>query len=1154
MSRFKLIIGLLFLSLALFIYFPVEVYASESVTSLKNDQVAYLVKEIDGYMAFSANDEVDYTVEYYDNEFNIVSKMKIAMELPLFGGFYSTDNYYYVLSGQYNDDKSDTVECIRLTKYDRSWNRLANCSVSECYTIFPFTHRRASFDISGNKLIIRTCHGMYNGHQSNMMLLIDVDTMTLLQMEYNIGYSGYVSHSLQQFVKIDDDHVIGADIGDAFPRALQISCYTGNVSSGVYTGKGFKQIQPISFSGPEGNLAVGAHMGGLECSDSSYLVVGTSKDQSNYDTSTTSNVFVATVKKDSGESNINWLTSKTEGSTSCTNEHIVKISSNKFFVVWQNENYNVQYAFVDGNGDIIGSVYSVTGLIGGCNPILDGGEIIWFAYSNKKLNFFRVDSNTGAFDSLIPLSILNCPVNAIPEYSYTGSSIEPKIVIDCNGTILEENTDYILTYSNNIDAGRATVTISGIGNYRGTRSLSFVINPIDCSVLSIPSDIKYEYTGSNALLSLELKYGDADLVANKDYSISISSDGTELGEQTATITFKGNFSGSRDITFDIIRADIAKQSISVPSSYYNCCNSCEPVVTVRNCNNKLLQNGKDYTVSYYDNTHIGKGKCKISGIGYYDGEVLIDFDIVPRPLSDCAYSYTRYYDYCGEPIDPVFDLCFDQYTLVKGVDYTYSCDNDIDAGSVTCTIFGLGNFSGSLKKNFNIRTVSITGTNVVVDTPVYYDGNPKEPSFKVYYNNHLLVENKDYTACYSNNTNVGKGVISLSGIGNFYGVKSVVFSITKKSLDSCDISRIDSQIYTGSAIYPDVSISFGTDVLTRNIDYTLTYDNRVNVGVSTIRVTGIGVYSGYRDVTFDIVQKSIKGMDLSVQKTSYIYNGKEIKPSVSLYDGSNKIVSGYKVSYEDNINSGIGRIIVTGIDNYKDSISAEFTINSRSITNASIAPIADQAFNGDSITPSVIVTDGDITLGLDVDFEVLYADNTEEGTARVTVTGKGNYNGSITATFKIIDYSNYTGWIYVESGKYYYENGEMAKGFKWIGAKRYYFSKKTGKMLTGWRELGGKKYYFNKTTGAATVNGKKIDGKYYLFSTKGVMQKSGWKDDSKGNTYYLKKSGVAYTKKWSKKSGKWYYFGSNGKMVKGTSLKIGKKTYKFKANGVCKNP
>ena len=150
------------------------------------------------------------------------------------------------------------------------------------------------------------------------------------------------------------------------------------------------------------------------------------------------------------------------------------------------------------------------------------------------------------------------------------------------------------------------------------------------------------------------------------------------------------------------------------------------------------------------------------------------------------------------------------------------------------------------------------------------------------------------------------------------------------------------------------------------------------------------------------------------------------------------------------------------------------------------------------------------------------------------------------------------GWKVIDDNKYYFDSksGVMATSWKTIGGKRYYFNKTTGVVTTGWKTISKKKYYFDPAKDGAAVKGvaKKIKGYYYLFDSKGVMQKSGVKKDSKGNSYYLKSTGKAYTKKWYKKSGKWYYFGSNGKMVKGKSLKIGKKTYKFKASGVCKNP
>ena len=156
------------------------------------------------------------------------------------------------------------------------------------------------------------------------------------------------------------------------------------------------------------------------------------------------------------------------------------------------------------------------------------------------------------------------------------------------------------------------------------------------------------------------------------------------------------------------------------------------------------------------------------------------------------------------------------------------------------------------------------------------------------------------------------------------------------------------------------------------------------------------------------------------------------------------------------------------------------------------------------------------------------------GNCKLTATiSCGGTDYSVSTTVSVLN-PGFTGWQTDENGK-----------------KRYF--DEMGKMVTGWKTIGSSKYYFDPATGAAATGVRKISGKYYLFASGGVMQKNGWKKDGKGNTYYLRKNGAAYTKKWSKKKKKWYYFGANGKMVKGKTLKIGKKKYKFKSNGVCKN-
>ena len=72
-----------------------------------------------------------------------------------------------------------------------------------------------------------------------------------------------------------------------------------------------------------------------------------------------------------------------------------------------------------------------------------------------------------------------------------------------------------------------------------------------------------------------------------------------------------------------------------------------------------------------------------------------------------------------------------------------------------------------------------------------------------------------------------------------------------------------------------------------------------------------------------------------------------------------------------------------------------------SLENCTISDIPDQTYTGSAITPEITVTDGEKTLTLGTDYEVTYSDNTNAGTAKATITGKGNYGGTIVKTFAI---------------------------------------------------------------------------------------------------------------------------------------------------------
>ena len=166
---------------------------------------SYLTAQSDGsFMRVQYGSKIGgLLVEYYDKDYNLTSMKIIDEELPVFGGFYATDDNYYVVTGQNNKDKDNDLEVYRITKYDKKWNRIGSTGLKKCNTTYPFGAGSCRIDVSGKYMIIRTCHEMYNGHQANVTIQVDIDKMEITDSctsVVNNNY-GYVSHSFNQFCK-----------------------------------------------------------------------------------------------------------------------------------------------------------------------------------------------------------------------------------------------------------------------------------------------------------------------------------------------------------------------------------------------------------------------------------------------------------------------------------------------------------------------------------------------------------------------------------------------------------------------------------------------------------------------------------------------------------------------------------------------------------------------------------------------------------------------------------------------------------------------------------------------------------------------------------------------------------------------------------------
>ena len=512
---------------------------------------SYLVNTDEGgYMVFEGYDNEDYLVEYYDSSFKFVSSRTVPQELPLFGHFYSDGEYYYILSGQENSTYSDSVICFKLTQYTRSWSIVDTCDICACNTAIPFRAGSADIISAGDYLIVKSCRQMYNGHQANIAFLIDTSSMTLLDSAHQVSYNGpgYCSHSFNQFVRLDGNYVVSVDHGDAYPRAIVISHGNSDITTGKITSTMATQYNTLTFKGSVGDNKTSATLGGFEVSDSSYIAVGSSIDQSG-SSSTVKNIFVATVSKDSGSTSVSWLTSYTSGD-SVGNPYLVKVDDDRFAVIW-NRSGTLYYTFIDGEGDQIGDYYSVKAPVSDCEPIMSGDEVLWYVYDGEVVGFYAIDAYTGEFRSYTPVAMSKVSAASISDQTYTGSSICPSVKLTYDGYELVEGTDFTVSYSNNINAGTATANCTGIGDFTGTLTTTFKINPKTISSAVISPISAQIYTGSDIEPVPEVMLDDLLLVKGTDYAVTYS-DNVKSGMATLTVKGIKNYSGTVSTAFKIL--------------------------------------------------------------------------------------------------------------------------------------------------------------------------------------------------------------------------------------------------------------------------------------------------------------------------------------------------------------------------------------------------------------------------------------------------------------------------------------------------------------------------------------------------------------------------------------------------------------------------
>lgn len=372
---------------------------------------SYLTHTSEGkLMTVQHIDRENYAVvTYYDKDYNYLSEKSIAEELPLFGGFYETASNYYIVSGQENPKELSDVECFRITKYDKNWNRISSAGLFDCNTTVPFDAGCVRVSECEKYLVIRTSHEMYKtsdglNHQANVTIQLDTDSMKITDSYttvMNVGM-GYVSHSFNQFIKVENNSIVAVDHGDANPRSIVLCKYNTDLSDGTFADY-YGCCTPMNFieiPGGHGNNYTGASVGGFEISSTDYIVAGSAVDYDSYvDYSWASqekeirNIFVSTIDKATNEVSTKYITSYSDGDSDASTPQLVRTGDDAFMLFWSRDN-TVYYTQLDGEGNCVGSIKSIEGNLSDCVPVVINGEVMWYVWSNNIIDFYSVNLST----------------------------------------------------------------------------------------------------------------------------------------------------------------------------------------------------------------------------------------------------------------------------------------------------------------------------------------------------------------------------------------------------------------------------------------------------------------------------------------------------------------------------------------------------------------------------------------------------------------------------------------------------------------------------------------------------------------------------------------------------------------------------------------
>ena len=992
-------------------------------------------------------------VEYYSSDFEPLSTKLIDNELPIFGAFYDSGNNYYVLSGQENPKQNDSLEVFRITKYDKNWNKIKSCGLYGANTTVPFDAGSARMTHSGDHLLVRTCHEMYkssdgNNHQANVTIEVDMPSMTITDSYtgvMNVDY-GYVSHSFNQFIKTDGNHIVALDHGDAHPRSAVLVKYNSDFTTGKFFPSYFEQVSNIDVvTYPEYTAGhynyTGAAIGGFDVSSSSYIVAQSTVDLDYINTSETRNVYVSAVSKDLSTNKLNKITSYAEGTASASVPQLVKINNNSFLLLWARDT-KVSCVKLNADGTVNGSIHTFEGSLSDCQPVIKNGRAVWYVYDKNNVTFNSL--NLSNLDDIKTVDVK------------TGHDYETKYASKTDGTVTQtcKSCGYV---------NKFTVPTSTTVYWRTDLSNTSFSSVLSKTQFSVGDSIDFwlyddtDYTVEFSDRSM-VSVNKLENYANDIRRITFKNGGS------LTVKIYPTYNPSVARTYKLTcgctshtygSAVITKQpTCTSEGTKTKTCTQCGATVT-----ETIAKLSHSYTATVVAPTCTTNGytlhKCSVCGTSYKDSTT-----------KATGHSY-------GNSVVTKQPTCTSEGTAIKTctkcnatVTETIPKTSHKYADTVvapTCTTNG-----------YTLHKCSVCGTS-------YKDNTTKATGHR--YGNSVVTKQPTCTSegtaiktCTKCNATVteklpAKGHTAVTD----KGYPATCTTAGKTDGSHCSVCNTVIKVQTVINATGHKSSGWIVDK-TASIGVKGSKHRECTVCKKVLETAEIPALS----------RISISKASVTLSTSTYAYDGKAKKPGVTvkLNGKTLKNSTDYTVSYSNNTKVGTATVKITGKGNYTGSVSKTFKIKNN-FKKATVSGISNKSYTGKNITQSITVKYNGKTLKNGTDYTVSYSSNKKIGTATVKIAGKGSYTGTITKTFKINPAKQEIQKLTAKSKAFFVDWAQKgsASGYeiqyatnsKFTSAKKVTItSNKTDKTTVS--KLSGKKKYYVRVRSYTTVKGTKYYG------------------------------------------------------------------------------